>query len=192
MLDKGCSPLCGMHCLVCVLSGPVALVCTPSMKTLQPTLPCNRQALMGLPSPTTLEQVCSFSHSVKLIFSLKAQAWKRLGYAIFRGSLTEFLRKKNISAGKRGFETFMLLHCLLRWCAVVFTVSKEILTLCCSSTVVRCQWENVSLELLKLLGTATVNNQGTVFFIKQLKAQQFAEIFWLSTSTHTHLCSSCD
>ena len=101
MLDKECSPLCDMHCLVCVLSGPVALVCTLSMKTLHPTLPCNRQVLMGLPSPTTLEQVCSFSHSVKLTFSVKAQAWKRLGYAIFRGSLAEFLRGKNISAEKR-------------------------------------------------------------------------------------------
>ena len=101
MLDKECSPLCDMHCLVCVLSGPVASVCTPLMKTLHPTLPCSQQVLMGLPSLTTLEQVCSFSHSVNLTFSVKAQAWKCLGYAIFRGSLTDLLRGKNTSAQKR-------------------------------------------------------------------------------------------
>ena len=41
-----------------------------------------------------------FFTQCELTFSVKAQAWKCLGYAIFRGSLTDLLRGKNTSAQK--------------------------------------------------------------------------------------------
>lgn len=58
--DQDCSLLRHVHWLVCMLSGPVALVYTRLMKTHLPTLPCNREVLMGLWSQTTLEQVCTY------------------------------------------------------------------------------------------------------------------------------------
>ena len=67
--DQDCSLLRHVHWLVCMLSGPVALVYTRLMKTHLPTLPCNREVLMGLWSQTTLEQVCTLLHKVLLTCS---------------------------------------------------------------------------------------------------------------------------